>query len=237
VALDITGTVTVRPGESFALTPSVSPATANAALTWKSSNAKVAVVNAGGMVTAIGKGTAKITVQDANYKKVKATFTVKVTATGANTNKDLTTAYGMTAKQAEKRFGIKHSGIGQARTDGAYNFWMVKKAKDGSEIRLKAVGPTFEQAVVVFGMFNDGSYNLAGVKFGMRFEDAIALLSSTGWNCSDVSLDSDGTHIATPQKGNLSLWITAWPDDYSSGVQGGTISSLEFGYDDGNYIE
>ncbi|MBQ8111248.1 MAG: Ig-like domain-containing protein [Clostridia bacterium] len=84
VALDISGTVTVKPGEVFALTPSVSPATARPVYTWKSSRSAVASVDANGVVTALKKGTAKITVTTQNKKK--AQVTVKVAADQAASN-------------------------------------------------------------------------------------------------------------------------------------------------------
>ena len=76
VALDVTGTVTLKPGESFTLTPSLTPDTAQATYTWKSSKPGAASVDQGGVVTALAKGTAKISVTTQNKKK--ATVTVKV---------------------------------------------------------------------------------------------------------------------------------------------------------------
>ena len=76
VSLNATGTVTLKPGETLALKPSVSPASARASYAWKSSKAKVATVDGNGLVTAVGKGSAKITVTTQNKKK--ATVTVKV---------------------------------------------------------------------------------------------------------------------------------------------------------------
>lgn len=78
VALDVSGTVTLKPGESFTLTPSLSPATAQATYTWKSSRPGVATVDPNGTVTAVGKGTAKISVTTQNRKKAR--LKVKVVA-------------------------------------------------------------------------------------------------------------------------------------------------------------
>ena len=68
--------ITMRPGETFQLNAGLSPATAQSALTWKTSKAKVATVDGNGLVTAYAKGKAKITVM--TYNKKKATITVNV---------------------------------------------------------------------------------------------------------------------------------------------------------------
>ena len=78
VALDVSGTVTLKPGESFTLTPSLSPVTARAAYTWKSSKPGVAAVDQSGTVTAAGKGTAKISVTTQNKKKASIKVRVVV---------------------------------------------------------------------------------------------------------------------------------------------------------------
>ena len=76
LALDKTGTVNVNLGEALALNPILSPETAQADYTWKSSSAKVATV-VDGVVTPVGEGTATITVT-ATRGKIKKTATVKV---------------------------------------------------------------------------------------------------------------------------------------------------------------
>ena len=76
VTLDKTGTVQLNLGETLKLTPSLTPATAQADYTWKSSSAKIATVS-GGVVTATSEGTATITVT-AVRGKVKKTAKVKI---------------------------------------------------------------------------------------------------------------------------------------------------------------
>ena len=76
VTLDKTGTVQLNLGETLMLTPSLTPATAQADYTWKSSSAKIATVS-GGVVTPVGEGTATITVT-AVRGKVKKTAKVKI---------------------------------------------------------------------------------------------------------------------------------------------------------------
>ena len=62
------GTVQVRKGETIQLDAALSPATAQSNLSWTSSNKKRATVSAGGVVTGVSEGTAKITVMSANGK-------------------------------------------------------------------------------------------------------------------------------------------------------------------------
>lgn len=66
---------TLKKGKSLTLKPKLSPKGAEAKITYKSSNNKVATVNANGKITAKKKGTAVITVKAGN---VKATCTITV---------------------------------------------------------------------------------------------------------------------------------------------------------------
>ena len=76
VSLAQAGPVTLHVGETFQLTPVLAPTTAKSAFTWKSSRPKNAAVDGNGVVTALKKGTAKITVKTWNRKQ--ATLLVKV---------------------------------------------------------------------------------------------------------------------------------------------------------------
>ena len=69
-------TVSLYPGDTVQLETAFTPAVASTSLTWKTSKKSVATVSKTGLVTALKKGTAKITVTTKNKKK--ATITVKV---------------------------------------------------------------------------------------------------------------------------------------------------------------
>ena len=77
VKLDKKGTVTLKKGKKLTLTATLTPATAEAALTWKSSNKKVAKVSKSGGVQAVGKGKATITGTTSNGKTAKVKIKVK----------------------------------------------------------------------------------------------------------------------------------------------------------------
>ncbi len=68
--------VTLNVGDALQLNAALAPETARTALTWKSGKAKVATVDADGVVTALGEGKAKITVATANKKKATIAVTV-----------------------------------------------------------------------------------------------------------------------------------------------------------------
>lgn len=72
---------TLKPGVSVQLKAKLTPSNStNTSLSWKSSNTKVAVVNASGNVTAVGNGTAYITVSTDNGKTDKCKVEVKTPA-------------------------------------------------------------------------------------------------------------------------------------------------------------
>jgi uncharacterized protein YjdB/uncharacterized membrane protein len=89
ITLDKTS-LTLHPGESSTLTPTVLPSTAsNKALTWTSSDNSVATVSTSGVVTAKGNGTATITVSatDGSGKNAKCTVTVMTLVSSVSLDK------------------------------------------------------------------------------------------------------------------------------------------------------
>ena len=77
--ITISGEKTMKKGETQQLTAKIKPVFAeNQNLKWKSSNKKIATVDANGVVTALKKGTVTITATAKDGSKVKATFTIKI---------------------------------------------------------------------------------------------------------------------------------------------------------------
>ena len=68
--------LTLNVGDTLQLNAVLAPETARTTLTWKSGRAKVASVNADGVVTALSEGKARLTVTTANRKKATITVTV-----------------------------------------------------------------------------------------------------------------------------------------------------------------
>lgn len=72
--------LSLNAGSTYTLTKSISPSTAsNQNVTWSSSNTSVATVNASGVVTAVGNGTATITCTSSADSSKKGTCSVTVT--------------------------------------------------------------------------------------------------------------------------------------------------------------
>ncbi len=76
VALNQTGVVTLKVGQTLQLAATVLPDTARTTLRWSSSRKRVAAVNADGLVTALRRGAATITVRTANGKNAKVKIKV-----------------------------------------------------------------------------------------------------------------------------------------------------------------
>ncbi len=76
VRMNAPKTVVMGIGEKLALSVTMQPDNARSALTWASSKAAVASVDAGGIVTALKKGTTTISVKTANRKKAKVKIKV-----------------------------------------------------------------------------------------------------------------------------------------------------------------
>ena len=86
-------TATLKKGETLTLTATVAPSdAANKSVTWSSSNTSVATVSTSGVVTAIGEGTAVITVKTADGGKT-ASCTVAVAHTHSYTGTYYETAH------------------------------------------------------------------------------------------------------------------------------------------------
>lgn len=69
--------ITLKKGETYSLKAVLTPSDAYTTYTWTSDNKKVATVDKKGKVTAVGKGTAKITVKTANGKTAVCKVTIK----------------------------------------------------------------------------------------------------------------------------------------------------------------
>ena len=76
VVMNHMGTVTLHVGETLRLESAVWPATAQTVLTYKTSRKRVASVDGFGLVTALKRGTATITVRTSNGKKARVRIKV-----------------------------------------------------------------------------------------------------------------------------------------------------------------
>ena len=102
IAINAAKTVEVGIGEELALSVTMQPENGRSVLTWSSNKASVASVDANGVVKALKKGTATITVKTANKKKAKVKIKVvdpyEPTKIVLNTPKTLVISIGETVE-------------------------------------------------------------------------------------------------------------------------------------------
>ena len=188
---------TLTVGDTLQLTAVLSPSTAKSEYTFKSSKPKVASVNASGKITALKKGTAKITVTANNNKKAKATITIKVNKAAAS--KDLYTYFGKPIKAAATALKFEYKG---ELPDGDDTFFRI--SGDGALLEATSYGKKYEVALVdscdIYG--EKSPFNFAGVSNGMKWTDARAKLKSGGWKYI-----GKGDTYEAYQKGEIELRI------------------------------
>ncbi len=160
---------TLNVGEGYQLVATL-PANSVSDLTWSTSNAAVAVVDANGYVTVVGPGKATITVVTVNGKK--ASF--KVTVKGESTP---TTPSGRI--ELADYLGVKFSKIRTALGFTGYS---------NGQIWCGSLGePTGPDSAEVFCIESDpeSKYCIYGLYLGMPLSDADSFLYSNGWQFED----------------------------------------------------
>ena len=163
LVLDQSGTVTLQKGETLQLNCAIQPADATTVLTWKSSKSKYATVSKTGLVTAVGHGTATITVKASNgvstsvkVKSVDNTVPTKVTLdrTGTvvmNLNSTLqlnaalapeTAVSALTWKSAKARVAsVSETGLVTAKAVGTAKITVQTANKKKASVTVKVVNP------------------------------------------------------------------------------------------------
>ena len=181
-------------GQTLQLTPVLTPDTAKSALTWKSNKPGVATVDANGVVTAVGKGKAKITAQDGNYKKVKATIAITVTGGEAPPEpepvpvdaKDLSAWLDKPAPTAESALGLKVEV--ETSSDG------ITYKLNGSGFYMNAKGADYASATITWiAVQGQGKsdFNICGFNtMGMTYDQALEKAKADKWTV--VSNDDFG---------------------------------------------
>jgi len=181
--------VTLNVGESSQLTATVTPANAtNKAVSWSSSNNAIATVSANGLVTAIGAGTATITVTTAD-----GGFTKTATITVAAIQEPDTTPPG------------EVSGATVEAGDGTLTLnWTNPTDEDLEKISISGHGESASsvEAVEVDKAVN--SYTFTGLTNGQRYEFIIVTVDRSGNESEGVVVfgtpiaDEPGENDTTP---------------------------------------
>ena len=132
-----------KTGETSQITVTVSPSdSANKKVTYKSSNTKVATVDANGKITAVANGTATITVTTADGSK---TATVKVTVAIPEISKQGTEGT-VTAAQVEKNSLAMNEGLKIDQKGSKIKIsWGKVKDADGYEVYVAYCGTNFNK--------------------------------------------------------------------------------------------
>ena len=145
------------------------PAGTWATMTWTSSNPKVATVDKNGLVKAVGKGKATITVKTNNGKKAKCTVTVKGKGEPSELSGYLKSYSGtLNLVKILNLTGVKK----YDEDEGAYTCYKNDKL-------IISVYSDYVWINLLAG--SKGKYSVEGVKTTMSAKKAIATLEKRGW--------------------------------------------------------
>ena len=226
VKLDQTGTVNLNLGETLTLTPSLTPSTAQATYSWKSSSTKIAQV-ADGVVTPVGEGTATITVTAARGSVKKITSVkvkvvdpykptaVKLDQTGTvnlNLGETLTLTPSLTPSTAQATYSWKSSstkiaqvadGVVTPVREGTATITVTAargSVKKIATVKVKVVDPHKPTGVE---LDQSGTVILCmgselELKATLQPSDATRLLTWTSSNTKIAKVDANG--VVTPVK-------------------------------------
>lgn len=184
-AIVLPKTMTAYVGATFSITPALTPADSTERnLTWTTSNPSVAAVDSKGAVTAVGRGTAVITVKTSNGKTGSCTLVVESTVTATTTKSavlvngvrkqfDAFTINGSTyfklrdlayvLNGTEKQFAVEW--------DGAHNAIRLVSGKAyqpaGGELSISAKAATAQATATTSQIYIDGQ-EVAFVAFAIN---------------------------------------------------------------------
>ncbi|MDO4357163.1 MAG: Ig-like domain-containing protein [Clostridia bacterium] len=210
VTLNQSGTASLETGKTLQLSATLSPSTAKSDLTWKSSNTKVAKVDANGLVTAVGKGTATITVTTHNGKKA----TMKVSVTVASSNGfELRGYFDTSIKAFVKKVGNMKPCLFLWDSDLANQY----PGYTNDDI---TVGGFSSDSINSFELKRPSDYSVYGAKVGMTVSQADKLLRGNGLRM----LENDGGEIVYAMDKN---WIVVHLYSNGNGIITGILAGHE----------
>ena len=169
------GALTLNAGDSVQMMAALTPANAISALSWSSNKPGVAMVDANsGIVTAIGKGAATITVVTGNGKKAKC----KVTVQEKTEVTVLTELIGYLTPDGARQLINEHS-LKELypENDGQIEYY----GKDGDEIRVDLDYGEGDGEWITIHAASPVRYSLDGVNTTMTVSEAKGVLQGKGW--------------------------------------------------------
>ena len=192
--------VTIEKGKSFQLKATPNEGTYTSKFTWTSSNKKVAKVNSKGKVTAVGKGTATITVKATNGKRAKCKVTVKVGDLASN-KIELKKYMGKDVEETARALGL---------------FYRTSVYTDNETIDLSDDYDNYNGLVAMIGIYNHNEKHcIEGVCLGMLHNTAKNKLIDDGYTYSVETVDSQKRYVF--KKGKYTI-------DYS--LENGEVQGL-----------
>ena len=188
--------VTQGVGQSFTLTPSVSPSGTINKVTWSTNNRAVATVSTSGVVNCLSVGTATITARTYNGKTATCTVTVKAAPTSLTLNKtSLTIATSMT-----------YNLIGTVSPSGAFDALTFKSSNTGiATVSSKGVirGRSVGTVTITATTYNGKS---ASCKVTVKPAPTAVKLSKTSLVLSSGSTTSVASTLTPSNAYNSSTW-------------------------------
>lgn len=180
-------------GKTYSLKASVSPSNAtNKALTWTSSNGKVATVTTGGIVKAVGKGSCTITATAKDGSRKKATCKVTVTIPAVTPPTKPTEPTKPSTPETEKPSDPKPQGVAK-----------VASGIGTTSVNIPDVQPPCYD--------ENGSYYMVGdtVKLSATASPSNASDKRVTWTSSDTSVATVDANGNVTIKGSGTCFITA----------------------------
>ncbi|MBQ8279207.1 MAG: Ig-like domain-containing protein [Roseburia sp.] len=218
VSLNKTSATLISKGATTQLTATVAPSNAaDKSVTWKSSNTSVATVSSSGLVTAVGNGTATITVTTATgAKTATCKVTVSIAPTGVTLNKTtaILTSKGATAQltatvapsnAADKSVTWKSSNTSVATVSSSGLVTAVGNGTATITVTTASGGKTATCKVTVNIAVTDVSLNQSNAtlaKVGDTLQLTATVTPSNAANKS-VSWKSSDTNVATVSEDGL----------------------------------
>lgn len=186
--------ITLYVGDTFTLTSTLSPSFARTTYTWSTSSKKVATVS-NGYVTALKKGSAKITVKTANGKKATCKVTVKSGSKPLPVSSELSSYFGQKLSTVASTLGLTSKII-----EDDYIGYQGSNFEIGCMTSTSYSNAKMD-ATAIYGPCN---YSICGVKYGKGILITMSELEKNGWHREDAG---DYLEYVSYSKGYYNMYI------------------------------
>ncbi len=233
-------------GAKATITATVKPSTASQTVEWKSSNTAVATVSSSGVVTAVGKGTAKITATSKGYTYATASSTVTVVEKPDLSVSALTLSGSIVGDTITANATIKNTNSAAAATSARFDFYKASTATGTpvytSTVSVGALAVNGTKAITAsFKPEQPGNYC---VKVTADSTSAVAELNESNntktatrllkdyYDAADGSTNTAPRPEFTEAAGTYGTVYTSNPDAHDRWIYSGDVDYFEIGFDD-----